>query len=606
MIPEVFLESVRQRVLLSRLIGQRVRLVRKGRNFSGLCPFHQEKTPSFVVDDGRSQYTCYGCGARGDIFEYLKVTQGISFYEAVQEAAGMAGLTVPASPSAPASDAGGGRSLDDLYGLLDRACTYFQQQLLGHEAAQEYLRRRGVLEEDRNRFRLGYAPDGGLETAMRQFGYDGAQLESAGLLGQSTYGQGSFQRFRGRLMFPIFDLRGRTVGFGGRTLGDESPKYLNSPETPLFHKGRMLYWGLPGPSNRQNPRSLAGRTLDPSGPLVVVEGYMDVLAVSRIAPAAAPLGTAVTTEQLQVLWRMADTPIFCFDGDGAGQRACVRVAKLALPALMPGKSLSFVQLPQGKDPAELILGGSPQHKDWFSGQLDKPTALVDWLWDSVFAPTTLPNSTPEQRAQAVFNWKELVQTITHPDVRGFYAEVLGERLAAQRAKRLGKARGDDRSRFFPTQGPGRRAKSSQAFGYQSHSAPVGLALSPVAVDLPLRLLVGALILDSDLRASVRDQAAQIQGPKDHIWLQILADVLSYSQGDCASLLNAYFGAEAHIHLETIARHLPSCPAERSAYWTELFNAYHTQLYQRQEIAALQEEALEENPAWQRLKTLTQL
>ena len=358
--PPEFLDELRARVGLADVIARRVKLTRKGREHSGLCPFHSEKTPSFTISEEKGFYHCFGCGAHGDVIGFVMRTEGLAFPEAVERLAAEAGIQVPVSTPAERQRA---QARATLLQVMEAACIWFEGRLraAGGAAARDYLAGRGIDDDTIARFRLGFAPNNrsALKTALmgetaRLGGALGearvseAQLVDAGLLIRPEDGGATYDRFRGRVTFPITDLRGRVIAFGARTLGDGQPKYLNSPDTPLFNKGRVLY-GM----------ATARRAAHDTGRVIVCEGYTDVIALARagIAEAVAPLGTAITESQIALLWRMAPEPILCLDGDEAGQRAAARAAERALPLLKPGNSLLFATLPAGQDPDSLIAAG---------------------------------------------------------------------------------------------------------------------------------------------------------------------------------------------------------------------------------------------------------
>ncbi|HEY2110443.1 MAG TPA: DNA primase, partial [Dongiaceae bacterium] len=341
-----FLDELRQRLSLVSVISRKVRLVRRGRESTGLCPFHNEKSPSFTVSDEKGFFHCFGCGAHGDVIGFLMRSEGLSFPESVERLAREAGLALPVSSPEERQRA---ERQSTLVTAMETAAAWYQEQLAGSagRGALDYLRRRGLAEGTIARFRLGYAPEGrtALRDALTRAGVSVELAQEAGLVGKGEDGA-LFDRMRGRVIFPIADRRGRVIAFGGRILGEGQPKYLNSPETPLFHKGRTLY-GL-------------GQALRPAkdaGEVVVAEGYMDVIALSEAGfpQAVAPLGTALTEEQIAELWRLVPEPTLCFDGDAAGERAAARAADRALPLLKPGQSLRFAMLPEGEDPDTLIL-----------------------------------------------------------------------------------------------------------------------------------------------------------------------------------------------------------------------------------------------------------
>ena len=399
-----FLDELRARTLLSGLIGKSVKLQRAGREWKACCPFHQEKTPSFTINDDKGFYHCFGCGAHGDAIRYLTEAQGLPFMDAVKELAQAAGMTVPA-PDPRAADRA--ERASGLHDVMAAASRWFEEQLDGIVGAEAraYLDKRGVPEPVRRAFGLGFAPDsrGKLKAALAKAGND--VLIEAGLL-ISVEEKEPYDRFRGRLMIPIRDARGRTIAFGGRIIGEGEPKYLNSPETPLFDKGHTLFnLDRAGPASRKANR------------IIVVEGYMDVIALSQagIDEVVAPLGTALTEAQIERLWRLADVPILCFDGDNAGQKAANRAALRALPLIGPGRSLRFVTLPLGQDPDDLVRSGGKQA---IEALLARPQQLADRLWAHELEAE--PLDSPEARAGLRRRLADHAQTIQDRDVREQY------------------------------------------------------------------------------------------------------------------------------------------------------------------------------------------
>lgn len=380
-----FLDELRNRLPLADIIGRKVRLAKRGREHVGLCPFHNEKSPSFTVSEEKGFFHCFGCGAHGDVIGFAMRADGLSFPEAVERLAEQAGMPVPqATPEEREQEKRRATLLD----AQEAATRWFIDQLgapSSGRAARDYLARRGLDEAVVARFRLGFAPDSraALRSALTAAGMPVDLLVEAGLLIRPDEGE-PYDRFRGRVMFPISDRRGRTVGFGGRTLGDGEPKYLNSPETPLFHKGRLLY-GL----------AQAAIAIQDRGTVIVVEGYMDAIALSQagLSHAVAPLGTALTEEQILLLWRVAPEPILCFDGDAAGERASARALERALPLLQPGRSLRFAMLPAGDDPDTLVRRIGPSAmEEVLAGALP----LDRLVWQIELG--SQPCDTPERRA----------------------------------------------------------------------------------------------------------------------------------------------------------------------------------------------------------------
>ncbi|MBA3897690.1 MAG: DNA primase, partial [Sphingomonadaceae bacterium] len=407
-----FLDELRARTLLSALIGRTTKLQRAGREWKTCCPFHNEKTPSFTVNDDKGFYHCFGCSAHGDAIRWLTEQRGLPFMDAVKELAAAAGMDLPALDPRSAER---GEWASGLFDVMAAAQTWFAEQLNGiaGSEARAYLNKRGIDAGAIEAFGLGFAPDsrGKLKAALTRFG-DSLLIE-AGLL-ISVDEKEPYDRFRGRLMIPIRDPRGRVIAFGGRILGAGEPKYLNSPDTPLFDKGRTLY----NLDRSAGPARKAGR-------LIVVEGYTDAIALAGagIEEAVAPLGTALTEAQLERLWRLVDVPLLCFDGDSAGQKAAMRAALRALPMLAPGKSLGFVLMPPGKDPDDLVRSGG---RGAIEALLDAARPLVDHLWQCEH--DAAPLRTPEAKAGLRRRLDDHVATIGDPEVRRHYARAIRERF----------------------------------------------------------------------------------------------------------------------------------------------------------------------------------
>lgn len=443
-------DELRARITLSTLVQRSVKLTRAGREWKGCCPFHEEKTPSFYVNDQKQFYHCFGCGAHGDAISWMVDQQGLQFMDAVKELAGMAGMDVPAPDPVMARRAEQRASLID---VTEAAQRFFVEALGGPSggAAREYLQRRGFSQSVMREFGFGWAPDDrqALPRALSQFGED--MLEGAGMRAANEAGE-RYDRFRGRVMLPIQDARGRVIAFGGRILDkrDGVAKYLNSPDTDLFDKGRTLYnLHRAAPATRQ------------SGRVVVVEGYMDVIALANagIADAVAPLGTALTEMQLELLWRMVEVPVLCFDGDAAGQRAAMRAIARALPMLAPMRSLGIVRLPAGLDPDDLIKA---QGKGAMEQLLAAPSSLIDTLWE--FERDAQPLATPEAKAGLKARLMAHVETIADPEIKSLYRRELSDRFsdfayppraprpAPQHARRQGNPRGPWKGAPMPLPG----------------------------------------------------------------------------------------------------------------------------------------------------------
>ncbi|HEX3989678.1 MAG TPA: DNA primase, partial [Acetobacteraceae bacterium] len=423
-LPPQFLDELRARTPLAAVIGRRVRLARSGRQWKGCCPFHGEKTPSFYVYD--DHYHCFGCGKHGDAITFVMDSQGASFPEAVEQLAAEAGMQVP-KPSPEAAEAEKQRL--DLAAVLDAAAAGYQRRLLLPEgkAARDYLGNRGLSEETIRRYGLGWSGEGrgAIAADLAREGVTTDQLVDSGLMRRDDETGRVFDLFFNRVMFPIRDRRGRTISFGGRIMGDGQPKYVNGPETALFSKRRTLY-GLD--LAREAVRRAERNTL------VVVEGYMDVIALGQAGfdAAVAPLGTALTEEQLTELWRLAPAPVLCFDGDAAGARAAARAAELALPMLAPERSLRLIALPSGEDPDSLVRSrGAPA----FQAMLDGARPLSQCLYDLLHEG--MGDTTPEQRAAFRTRLEEAAKRIPDKALAGEYRSVLLDRFFAGRRRDRG-------------------------------------------------------------------------------------------------------------------------------------------------------------------------
>ena len=431
-----FLDEIRARVGLGDVIARHVSLKRAGRELSGLCPFHNEKTPSFTVSEEKGFFHCFGCGAHGDVIGFVMRQEGLSFPEAVERLAAEAGLEVPrATPAEREAE----KRKAGLHDVMEAACRFFESELRGPRgaAARSYLEERGIDEATTARFRLGYAPDSrtALRNAVMDEAHPEALLVEAGLLIRPDSGT-PYDRFRGRVMFPIADRQGRVIAFGGRVLGDGNPKYLNSPETPLFNKSRVLY-------GMATAREAAHRNRR----VIVTEGYTDVIALNRAgyAEAVAPLGTALTESHLHALWRMAPEPVLCFDGDEAGRRAAWRAAERALPLLEPGRSLQFVSLPAGQDPDSLVAAGGSGAVD---ACLKSRRGLVELVWEMCTKGRRF--DTPERIAGLQQAIGRLVGGIDNREVQYQYRNLLRQRISRQFGpRRDGRGRRDTEGVSIP-------------------------------------------------------------------------------------------------------------------------------------------------------------
>ena len=437
--PPQILEEIRARLPVSAVVGKRVRLKKAGREWKGLSPFNAEKTPSFYVNDQKQFYHCFSSGKHGDIFTFLMETEGVSFPEAVERLAAEAGVPLPKlAPEDRAEEV----KRKTLYDAMELAAQFFEASLQGRFGmkARDYLAGRALSPETQKRFRIGYAPPErfALRDHLAQKGISIEMMVEAGLLVSGEDVKVPYDRFRDRVMFPICDVRGRVIAFGGRAMSADVPaKYLNSPDTPLFNKGRLLY-----------NYHLARQPAHERGTVIAVEGYVDVISLSAAGfpHAVAPLGTALTEDQLALLWRLAEEPILCFDGDKAGQRAAYRALETALPNLSPGRSLRFALLPEGLDPDDLARSGGQAAVERV---LASAKPLVDILWAR--ETEAGPLDTPERRAALERRLRESLALIRDETLRRYYREEVESRLAAlspdARARRFNRHAGGGRRDF---------------------------------------------------------------------------------------------------------------------------------------------------------------
>ncbi|MDO7833782.1 DNA primase [Sphingobium sp. HBC34] len=516
-----WLDELRARTSLSTLIGRTIKVTKAGREYKACCPFHNEKTPSFTINDEKGFYHCFGCGAHGDAIRWMTDQRGLPFMEAVKELAQAAGMDVPAADPRAARRAEAAKGLHD---AMAAAQSFFEEQLGGIDGgdARAYLQKRGISDATRRAFGFGFSPDsrGRLKTALKDFGEP--MLVEAGLLidpdgaepdGGNARKRDSYDRFRGRLMLPIRDIRGRVIAFGGRIIGAGEPKYLNSPDTPLFDKGRTLY-----NIDRASPASRS------TGRVVVVEGYMDVIALAQagFSDAVAPLGTALTEHQIERLWKMVEVPILCFDGDTAGQKAAIRAATRALPLLRPGHSLAFATLPTGQDPDDLIRASGAQAMDAVLGSAEP---LIERLWRHEMAAA--PLDTPEQKAALKQRLRAVTDAIQHPDVRAHYAHAFRERYDALFFARREAAPFQPRT----PSGSGSRWQRDKRGNWKPPIPPVGTEARAIGVSgmeqRLLRAILAALLRHPEQIASHREMLSALQ-IGDPLLAQLLAAMISAS------------------------------------------------------------------------------
>ena len=545
-IPQMFIDQVLTRVDIADVIDRRVPLTRKGKEYQACCPFHEEKTPSFTVSPTKQFYHCFGCGAHGTAIGFLMDYANLSFVEAVEELAEGAGLAMPernAGQSAQSAQGGGGdggESPGPLLAMVAEANRWFQQQLRTPEAKQAiaYLKGRGLDGQTAARFGIGYAPDG-WDNLARALGSDAVrrgQLLKAGLVAQREQaGEGTgdpsgdqgalYDRFRGRLIFPIEDHRGRVVAFGGRIFGAGEPKYLNSPETPLFHKGAELY-GL----------HRARRAMADAKKSIVVEGYMDVVSLAQfgVDNAVATLGTATTRTHVQRLFRLAPEIVFCFDGDRAGRAAAWKAMQAALPEMKDGRQLGFLFLPEGEDPDTVVRA---ENKDGFVERVAGADSLEKFLFEQLPLEVNLKHM--DGRARLV----DAVRPLLNQLPGGALREMMFERLAMEGGLSVTQIKG---AAAAPSSSAAtRRGKFASAQHAQTEQQG---QLSPLA------LAASLLLQNPQLAVTIRDpeplRQLNIRGAD--ILLRLIEKIIQNPDLTTARLLESFRDEKSHKHLEKLA------------------------------------------------------
>ncbi|ELQ6149854.1 DNA primase [Cronobacter turicensis] len=516
-IPRVFINDLLARTDIVDLIDARVKLKKQGKNYHACCPFHNEKTPSFTVNGEKQFYHCFGCGAHGNAIDFLMNYDKLEFVETVEELAAMHNLEVP-------FEAGSGptqierHQRQTLYELLDGLNGFYRQALQAQsgEPARHYLAKRGLSDSVIERFAIGYAPPG-WDNALKRFGNNSENRKSlidAGMLVTNDNGR-SYDRFRERVMFPIRDKRGRVIGFGGRVLGDALPKYLNSPETDIFHKGRQLY-GL-----------YEVQQSDPNPPrLLVVEGYMDVVALSQydINYAVASLGTATTAEHIQMLFRATNTVICCYDGDRAGRSAAWRALETALPYMTDGRQLRFMFLPDGEDPDTLVR---QEGKAAFEARMEQAQPLSTFLFNSLLPQVDL--STPDGRAQLSTLALPLISQVPGETLRIYLRQELGNKLGILDDSQL------------------ERLMTRQADNSQTRPAPTLKRTT-------MRILIGLLVQNPELAPLVPSLAAldETKLPGLELFTELVNTCLSQPGLTTGQLLEHYRGTKEAATLEKLS------------------------------------------------------
>ena len=508
LIPDSFIEELLGRVDIVDIIERRVPLKKAGREFHACCPFHDEKTPSFTVSPQKQFYHCFGCGAHGSAIGFMMNYEGLEFVDAVEELARHAGLQVPREASSKPRPSAG------LYDVLESVSAFYQKQLKENPEAVEYLKQRGVSGEIARDFAIGYAP-GGWDRLIKHLGSNEeglAKLRKTGMLSQGKSGE--YDKFRNRIMFPIHDRRGRVIAFGGRALEDDGPKYLNSPETELFHKGRELY-GL----------YLARRSQAKLDRILVVEGYMDVVALAQYGfrNCVATLGTATTGDHAELLFRAADEVVFCFDGDRAGRKAAWRALENTLSRLREGRHARFLFLPDGEDPDSMVRKHGTEE---FASLLEEAQPLSDFFFEHFTGEVDM--SALDGRARLVGLARPSLETIPE----GIFRDMMFERLEALAQHRL-----EDRNK--------------QRF---ASSKPVQKAGKPTQKMTPMRMAMAHLVQDPSLGAKVENMQS-FEGcdlPGFEIWRELVDFCAKSPNMTTAQLLELWHEHPAQSHLNKLA------------------------------------------------------
>ncbi len=501
-----FLDELRARLPVSEVVGRRVKLKKAGREWKGLSPFNKEKTPSFFVNDQKMAWFDFSSGKNGSIFDFVMMTEGLTFPEAVERLAAQAGIPLPKVSHEDEARDIRRKTLND---IVELAAKFFEATLAARAGAKArgYLADRGLDPATQLKFRIGYAPAErfALKEHLGNQGISTEDMVEAGLLVAGEEIPVPYDRFRDRVMFPITDLRGRVIAFGGRALEkDAQAKYLNSPETPLFHKGGTLY-------NIAAARAAAHK----GSAVIAVEGYVDVIAMvsAGFEATVAPLGTALTADQLVLLWKMADEPTLCFDGDDAGRRAAYRAVDLALPQLRPGKSLKFASLPEGHDPDDLVRAGGRQAINEVIGAA-RPLAQVLWMRETEAGGF----DTPERRAALEARLGEVTAGIGDDSVRKYYRREFGERLRQlfqvdERPRR-------EPSRFEPRTRTGwpQRSGVARGRGGPDRFRPAGMLVGGEPYVVASRQLAASPVHRGHHAAIPRREALILQAVVNHPWL----------------------------------------------------------------------------------------
>ena len=564
LIPQSFIDDLLDRADIVDVIDRRVKLKKGGKNYMACCPFHEEKTPSFSVNPEKQFFYCFGCGAGGNVLGFLMDYENLEFPAAVETLAESLGLQVPREETSNRS-AEQERGQRQLYALMDEATRYYQAQLRTHpqrDKAVDYLKGRGLTGQIAKTFQMGFAPPG-WDNLMKALGTDTErvqQLTTAGMLIENEQGR-IYDRFRDRVVFPIRDQRGRVIGFGGRVLGDDKPKYLNSPETPIYHKGRELY-GLY--EARQ-----ANRQLDRA---IIVEGYMDVIALAQhgISCAMATLGTATSTTHLEKVYRLCPEVVFCFDGDSAGRQAASRALEAALPCMQDGRQARFLFLPDGEDPDTLVRG---EGADAFMKRVASATPLETFLFENI--AEGLDTSTLDGKARLSKLAAPLLQQIPTGVYRQLMFNALAERtgMSAETLTDLVVEAPPAASTPAPGQAKAQAAQPRQrpVLTRPAHSAPANLVQTAISLLLHQPMLAGLVASPEPL--------SEIEGDDARLLVEMLTLLKRRPDSTMHMLLGHWYGsgdAELLNRLASQERLIPPEGVEKEFLDTIEKLAHHPQ------------------------------
>lgn len=514
-----FLDELRSRISIADVVGTKVKLTKRGREYLGLCPFHNEKTPSFTVNESKGFYHCFGCGAHGDIVKFEMDANGLPFIDAVKKLADKVGMQLP-SWSKESQEQNLKRK--SLYEIMDIACAFFEKNLrmpVGAQGLAYFKEKRGLSDETIKKFRLGFAPNNnGLKALLSSKGVSEHDMAELGLIAvPEDKNRSPHDFFRERVMIPIIDKQGNVIAFGGRIMDNSQPKYLNSPETPIFNKRRILY-------NMNNAREPAYG----SKRLIICEGYMDVIALDcfNFNYAVAPLGTALTEEQIIEAWRVCNTPTLCFDGDGAGIKAAIRSIDRVLPILKAGYSVNYIFLKEKKDPDELLRSlGAPM----FEQYLQRAKPLVDILWHK--CKMNKDTDTPEQKALIEKETFDEVAKIKDDQIRNYYTQEMKKRIYYTFGKGSIYKNTPTPNNNEPTQvnNPPKTAYKARRIK-QENTSVYHFVKKPPLNDLVIRGIIAAMLLYPELIEKYEEKLTAFE-INDSRMAKVLAEIIEINQED---------------------------------------------------------------------------